>query len=518
MTAPVAVRPQETSLRPVRRPRWDAAWVWQGVWQGVPLAGILALATYLRFTELARLGFNSDEAVYAGTAAAIAGDTSLSGMFPVFRAHPVLFQTVVGLVYRSGVSDWSARAVAAAVGVLTVGVTYLLARRLYGRRAGLIAALLLAAMPYHVVVTRQVLLDGLMTGFATLLLYCVARYAETVSARWLVAAGAALGGAALTKETALVLLGGLYAFFALTPVVRMRLWHLTGAGAVLGLAVLVPPLTKAFAGAPASSSGYLMWQLVRPANHELLFYFKTVPSAVGFATLAAAVGGLVWLRREGTWRERLLVCWIVVLVVFFTMWPVKGYQYLLPIAPALAVLAGRTLDRLGLRAGRLVLAAALIVVTVSLVVPTWQAVRPSGDGRFLAGTGGLAGGREAGRWVRDNVPADAQLLTIGPSMANVLQFYGKRRAYALSVSPNPNERNPSYVPVPNPDRALRDGQFHYVVWDSYTAGRAKFFADKARALVDRFHGVAVYTGTVDVGTRGGAVAQPVIVIYQVRGR
>ena len=47
---------------------------------------------------------------------------------------------------------------------------------LYGRRAGLVAALLLALMPYHVIVTRQVLLDGPMTMFATLTLLLVVRF------------------------------------------------------------------------------------------------------------------------------------------------------------------------------------------------------------------------------------------------------------------------------------------------------------------------------------------------------
>jgi hypothetical protein len=89
--------------------------------------------------------------------------------------------------------------------------------------------------------------------------------------------------------------------------------------------------------------------------------------------------------------------------------------------------------------------------------------------------------------------------------------------FALSVSPNPNSRNPSYLPVINPDRAVRDGQFQYLVWDSYTAGRAQFFAGKLKALVDKFQAVAVYTGTVDVRAASGKpTPEPVIVIYQVR--
>ena len=63
------------------------------------------------------------------------------------------------------------------MGVATVYLVYELGRLLYGRRAGLLAALLMALMPYHVVVTRQVLLDGPMTLFATLTLFLLARFA-----------------------------------------------------------------------------------------------------------------------------------------------------------------------------------------------------------------------------------------------------------------------------------------------------------------------------------------------------
>jgi hypothetical protein len=299
------------------------------------------------------------------------------------------------------------------------------------------------------------------------------------------------------------------------------------------------PIALSFSGKSRTGQSYLLWQIFRPANHELLFYFMVVPSAVGLGVLVAALGGLVWLRREGSWRERLLVCWIVVPVLFFTAWPVKGYQYLLPIAPALAVLAGRTMVHLGRirlpgrpswlpRISRVrwpswlprMTAAALTgALAASLAVPVWATVNPSTNGTFLAGTGGLPGGREAGQWIAANVPAGARLLAIGPSMANVLQFYGHRRVFALSVSPNPRSRNPVYVPVPNPDRELRSGGFQYIVWDTYTANRARFFGTKARQLVDRYHGVTVYVSSVTVrGSAGSDVPQPVIVIYQVRTR
>jgi hypothetical protein len=337
-----------------------------------------------------------------------------------------------------------------------------------------------------------------------------------------------MGVSVLAKETSLVLLGGLYAFFALTPTIRMRIGHLL-LGLLAFAATLAPiPIVLSLAGRASSGRNYLLWQVVRRGNHGFGFYFEVLPSAIGPAVLLAALAGLVLLVRERTWRERLLVCWAAVPVAFFTLWPVKGYQYLLPVAPAVAMLAGHALSRLSTMAiprpsaparrwlGRALLAGATAVTLVSLAVPTWAVVNPAPTGKFLAGTGGVPGGREAGEWVRQNVPPGAQLLAIGPSMANVLQFYGQRRIYALSVSPNPRYRNPSYIPVANPDRSVREGQFQYLVWDSYTAHRATFFADQTRRLVDKYHGVAVYTGTQRVRAGGHLVDQPVIVIYEVR--
>jgi len=322
------------------------------------------------------------------------------------------------------------------------------------------------------VVSRQVLLDGLMTLCATAVLFCIVRYSETMALRWLLAAGAMMGATILAKETSIVLVGGLYAYFALTPAVRLRFRHLVLAGLTTIVVVMAFPVALSLSGRAGTGQNYLLWQLFRRSNHPMDFYLTVVPAAVGFAVLAAAIGGLIWLRAESTWRERLLICWVLVPIAFFTVWPVKGYQYLLPISPVLAVLAGRTIYRLGAIewlvswSGRVVRVIAAAVVVISLLVPTWNQIATPPEGTFLAGTGGVAGGREAGLWLRDNVPDGAQLMTIGPSMANILQFYGLHRSLALSVSPNPQSRNPSYTPVPNPDLAIRSGEIQYLGHDA----------------------------------------------------
>ena len=489
----------------------------------VTLGGGIAL----RLWQINALGYNSDEAVYAGQAASIANDPKLEQFFPIFRAHPLLFQSVLSIGYHFGVSDIFGRLVSAAVGVATIGIVYMLGSLLYGRKAGILAALFLALMPYHVVVTRQVLLDGPMTLFATLSLYLLARFATTERPAWLYAAGAAMGLTFLSKETSILFLGAIYAFIALAPSVRVNIRDLVLSAAVMALVIAPFPLSLIFAGRAETGEQYLTWQLFRPPNHDWAFYPTTVPEAIGPLLIVAAVAGLWSLRRESSWREKLLLLWIAVPALFFQLWPVKGFQYLLPMAPPIAVLAGRALARWSpsktitiLRArvsGVWLRPLAAAVIAVTLLIPSWQRIQPSTSASLLAGSGGVPGGREAGKWIDEHVPEGAKFLTVGPSMANILQFYGHRKAYGLSVSPNPLHRNPSYEPVPNADLLLRSNELQYVVWDAFSANRSPFFSKSLLRYADRYNGRAVHTESVTVTTPDGQKAEePVIIIYEVR--
>ena len=149
--------------------------------------------------------------------------------------------------------------------------------------------------------------------------------------------------------------------------------------------------------------------VLRP-NHPPLFYWQSVPPVLGILLIVIAVVGLIFLWRERSWRETLLLSWILVPVVFFQIWPVKGFQYLLPIAPAVALLAGRLVGKLLARsqdnqASRRTINylavppvlswAVVAVLAVSLGQASWQRIQPETSSLFLAGTGGIPGGREA---------------------------------------------------------------------------------------------------------------------------
>jgi hypothetical protein len=527
--APQPIRPEPGRLaRIIRFPAQLEATHAFGLAAATALTAIAVLGLGLRLWHVNSMGYNSDEAVYAGQGAALAGDPELTRFFPIIRAHPMLFQFLVSVAFQFGVNDLYARLLSVAFGIATIFVVAKLGQLLYGRWVGVTAALLLAVMPYHVIVTRQVLLDGPMVFFTTLTLFLVAKFATTQRPIFLMATGASLGLVFLAKETGFVMAAAVYAFLALSPQIRIRIRDLVVSVFCLLLIMASYPISLSLAGGGASSKarGYAVWQLFRRPNHTLDFYPTLVPPAIGILVIVAAFLGLWLLRRERSWRETLLLTWIAVPIVVFQLWPVKGFQYLLPMAPALAVLAARTFvcwrpnwKGFSLAGRRETYTRALAIGTVALTlfIPSWQSVQPSTSGDFLAGSGGIPGGRETGEWVRDNVPQDALFLTIGPSMANIIQFYGHRKSYGLSVSPNPLHRNPSYEAVRNPDNLIRNNELQYLVYDSFSAGRTPFFAKKMIDYVQKYNGRVILEKSVPVTRPDGSVeTKPIIVVYEVR--
>ena len=502
--------------------RWDRATIVR--WIGIII--VVTVAVGLRVWGLNQLGYNTDEAVYAGQAAAIAKDPTLKDIFPIFRAHPLLFQFVLALVFQFGVNDLAGRLAAVAISLATVYLVYRVGTILYGQKPGLLAGLFLALMPYHVVVSRQVLLDGPLVFCSTLVIYFLARFAMTERPAWLYLTGVGMGLTFLAKETGIIMLGAIYAFLAISHEIRVRIKDMVLSTIFLALMIVPFPLSLLLAGGTKSGKNYLVWQLFRRPNHPWDFYPTTVPISIGLLVIVAALLGLWFLRHERSWRERLLLCWIVVPAAFFQIWPTKGFQYLLPIAPPIAVLAGRAIARWwpedfsfsGIRISRALIKTTTVgIIALSLLLSSIQLITPATSGTFVAGTGGVPGGREAGQWIAANIPAGATFMTVGPSMANILQFYGHRKAYGLSVSPNPLRRNPSYPPILNPDMQIRNGEIQYVVWDSYSAERSSFFSDGLLRFAKRYHGRVIHTQFVKVALSDGTtVDKPVIIIYEVR--
>src|ERR1035437_9506696 len=500
---------------------------------------VLLAAAAVRLWAINSVGFNNDEAVYSGQGAALAADPIYSGLFAIFRAHPLLVQFLDSIAFRLiGVGDVAPRLISVAFGLGGVALAYATGSMLYTKRVGLTAAAGLALMPYHVIVTRQALLDGPETTLFLLTIYLLARYARSSQARWFYASAFTAGLTVLAKETAILLVPVIIAFLLLAPEIRVPIRRLLVGAGLFVLAFGPYPAAVLIGKGTNAAQAFFVWQVLRQPNHTWTFYADVLPAASGPAILIAAAAGLFLALRRGHWEDRLLIAWIAVPIAFFELWPVKGFQYLLPIAPAIAILVGVTFDRLfefarnlpeatgasvGVAALRrrstvIGVSAMLLAVTIgSIAVPTALAVNSTTMTGSLAGTGGLPGGREAGLWIRGNVPQGAAFLTTGPTLGNIVEFYGQRQAYGLSVSPNPLRRNPAYDPIVNPDRDLQLNRIQYIATEIWSAQRSPFFDQLLHRYITHYHGSLVYQQSAEVRDNAGNIStQVVIKIYEVR--
>lgn len=144
------------------------------------LAAVL-LGAVLRLWALNRLGYNSDGLCTPAGGRVDRSRCHAEDIFPIFRAHPIIPVSAgdhLSLLWRERPAGppavgwfWAADDYFATV--FTSGSSCMAAR------LGCWRPFCWRPCPYHVIVTRQVLLDGPMVLFATLTLYLLARFGTT---------------------------------------------------------------------------------------------------------------------------------------------------------------------------------------------------------------------------------------------------------------------------------------------------------------------------------------------------
>ena len=97
------------------------------------------------------------------------------------------------------------------------------------------------------------------------------------------------------------------------------------------------------AGRAGTGGQYALWQFLRRQNHPVYFYLTTLPASLGYVLLGLAIVGICWQRNQG-WREGFLIWWAATAVLTYSLLPIKGFQYLEPIAPVLAIWAALAID------------------------------------------------------------------------------------------------------------------------------------------------------------------------------
>lgn len=230
-------------------------WAWKHVdrWGAsrrvelVTLVLLTVAAAVLRLWQLENYptGFHVDEGAIGLQALAVLQGRGAHPFDFVFIREPALFvYAEAACFWLFGIEIASIRALAGAVGALSVPVVWWLGRQLFGPRVGLLAAGLLAFSAVHIHFSRLALNIIEIPAFGLLGVACAWRGMATGRLRWHLLAGLSVGlgqYAAFGSRLFIVLLGGTYAIFLLANWRRWRGAVLGGVVALAGLALVVAP-------------------------------------------------------------------------------------------------------------------------------------------------------------------------------------------------------------------------------------------------------------------------------------
>ncbi|MCJ7450904.1 MAG: glycosyltransferase family 39 protein [Steroidobacteraceae bacterium] len=283
-------------------------------------------------------------------------------------------------------------------GLGTVMLAYDLMRRARGREVGLATGFVLLLTFQFVWQARQAQIDAVLCFLTTLSLYGLLRHLCLGPARgWFLAGWAAAGLGVITKGVGFLPLLALLPFAVLVrrrwraAVPRVGALGVAGAVAML-IAIglwLVPMLVASTAGGDllAYRNEILFRQTVtRYADawhhHAPVYYYFVEIIPLFWLPLIALVPWL-WPRWREAMRGRstliaVLLAWVVIVVLFFTVSTGKRTLYILPAVPALAMAAGPWLPELLRARGprRLAFGLGCAIAAVAGLATVFLAVQP----------------------------------------------------------------------------------------------------------------------------------------------
>jgi 4-amino-4-deoxy-L-arabinose transferase-like glycosyltransferase len=335
----------------------------------IPLAVwlVLPLAYFLYFFRLGGAGLlGPDEPRYAwiGRAMAQSGDWITPRLYgaPWFE-KPALLYWMIAAGFRAGFGpDVAPRLPVALLGTAFLFFYWWILKREFGCRAAWLATLVLGTSVAWMAFSQAAVTDLPLTvtfGAAMLLALPWVSKRET---RWLPAASALLGAAALAK--------GLVPLALAAPLVmRARWWRdVVKPRVVLPFCLVALPwyvLCYARNGWPFVEEFFVRHTFGRFVSTELQhvqpwwFYLPRTPALLLPWTPLLILVVMAGWRREP--RRLFLLLWVVCGLVLFSASVNKLYGYVLPLLPALAAMAGIALDEARDARGWLASCAALLV-------------------------------------------------------------------------------------------------------------------------------------------------------------
>ncbi|MFN8392264.1 MAG: glycosyltransferase family 39 protein [Bdellovibrionota bacterium] len=404
----------------------------RSAWDIPLLCGIILIAAALRVPYV-RFGlphfYHPDE----GPKAEIVVRMLENGSFhPHYFLHPSLLlyltRELSALFAWAGVqldpverSVFAGRTVSALAGVLSVGVTFSIGRRLFSGGCGLAAAFLLAVSPLHVTCSRYLKEDALCTFLILSSVLFLVRSLQDNRSRDFAAASLFAGCAAGAKYSGMLAAVPLLASpWLITLSVRpntaqtvrvLKFLPLVPLGFLICCPYAVLDWKQFLANFMVErnhmATGHNGVAIDAWSQFWTYHYSRSLLPGMTLAPLAVSMLGLGALLYERSWRA-LVVPAAVMLFYLPAEWvhakpPPQPERYVLPCVPFLAIAAGAFLERVTeIRRGLI----ALVIVAAVCVLPAARSVALARDLRQDT--------REQMRdWIAANLPPGTKILIEG---------------------------------------------------------------------------------------------------------
>ncbi len=320
--------------------------------RGAPLLLFLVASALILGTLGLRPLYKADESRYAEISREMvaSGDwiTPRVNDYRYFEKPPMQYWTTAAAFEAFGQSEWTARLWTALTGLGGIALVFLSGKKLFGREAAGLAALVLAGSPLYLVLSQVNTLDMGVTFFlsAAVLAFALGRYYLF----W-----AACAAAVLSKGLiGIVLPAGAVGLYILVKwdwglLKKMRLFS----GGALFLALSAPWFVAVSAANPEFAHFFFIQEHFERfttrmhGRYQPAWYFFPI-LAFGLAPwllpFAFSVKSFFSRGTEKGFDPGLfLALWSVLVFAFFSLSDSKLPSYILPIFPALALLVGRSL-------------------------------------------------------------------------------------------------------------------------------------------------------------------------------
>lgn len=316
---------------------------------------------------------------------------------PYLDKPVVYFATEAAAMEVLGATELAARLPAYLFTLATAGVLFWFARRLWGTSEACVAAIAYLSMPLTIAFARTVIFDSALTFFIVVAIVAFYFAVEGEERHWSALAWLSIGLGVLTKGPVAIALPLLVAIpYAITRKRFARLWSI--GGLILFVAIITPWVAAVQNVVPDFLSYVLVTETAQRLTTGALkrtgppWYF--VPWLIGGALPWSIVAIANWRRARD--RETIfLLLWIAVPFIFFSLSQSKRPQYILPLMPAIALLAARDLR---LRAAAIVMAIAGALTLAAPLVPQFSRkmepviVAEAKEAAYVLGALLLAGG------------------------------------------------------------------------------------------------------------------------------